>query len=193
MWFSYKQRLQGLGCSTKNPTCTNEGSNRVSRVYVVLPRIILVQIATSESILFYKESFYYKQRLHVLCGSTKNPTDANRNSGGYVVLQRMIMVQMEAPVPMWLYKESPWYKQRLHGLCGSTKNYTGTNGGCSVMWFYKESYWYKWRLQCLGYSTKNHTCTNDSSSVDVVLQKIILVQIETPKFRLFYKESYWYK
>jgi hypothetical protein len=48
------------------------------------------------------------------------------------------------------------------------------------MWFYKESYWYKWRFQGLGYSTKNHTGTNRDSSVYVVLQRIILVQIETP-------------
>jgi hypothetical protein len=61
------------------------------------------------------------------------------------------------------------------------------------MWFYKESYWYKWRLQCLGYSTKNHTGTTRDSRIYVVLQRIILVQIETPGFRLFYKESYWYK
>ena len=31
-----------------------------AQVYVVLQRITLVQIATPESILFYKESYYYK-------------------------------------------------------------------------------------------------------------------------------------
>jgi hypothetical protein len=73
------------------------------------------------------------------------------------------------------------------------------------MWFYNESYWYKWRLQCLGYSTKNHagttrdiqdicgstknnTGTNMDFRVYVFLQRIILVQIETPVEMWFYKE-----
>jgi hypothetical protein len=79
-----------------------------------------------------------------------------------------------------------------------------------LMLFYKESYWYKWRLKSLCGSTKNHTGTNNDSRVNlvlqriillqmeipgynVVLQRIILVQIETSRSMWFYKESYWYK
>jgi hypothetical protein len=42
-------------------------------------------------------------------------------------------------------------------------------------------------------STKNNTGTNMDFKVYVVLQRIILVQMETPVLRLFYTESYWYK
>ena len=88
---------------------------------------------------------------------------------------------------------SCWYKQRLQGLCG----------------LYKESYWYKWRLQCLCGFTNTGTNggsivnvvlkriipvqINRGSSVYAVLQLIILVQMETPVSMWFYKESYWYK
>jgi hypothetical protein len=42
-------------------------------------------------------------------------------------------------------------------------------------------------------STKNNTGTNMDFRVYVVLQRIILVQIETPWSMWFYKESFWYK
>jgi hypothetical protein len=80
------------------------------RVYVVLQRLILVQIETPVYMWFYKESYWYKWRLQGLCGSIKNHTGTNRDSGVYAVLQRIILVQMEAPVSMWVYKESYWYK-----------------------------------------------------------------------------------
>ena len=64
MWFYkescwYNYIFQGLCGSTKN----NTGTNRDFRVYVVLPRIILVQIETPE-----------------LCSSTKSHTGTNRDS-----------------------------------------------------------------------------------------------------------------
>ena len=126
---------------------------------------------------FYKESYWYKQRLHGVCGSTKNHTGTNRDSrvyasiknhtgtnrdiSFYVVLQRIILVQMKAQVSMWLYKESYWYKQRLQFLCGSTKNYTGTNRDSRVYG-----------------SIKNHTGKNRDYRVYAVLQRFLLVQMK---------------
>ena len=91
----YKRRHQCLCGSTKNP----HGINRDSMVYVVLHRIILVQMKAPVSIWFYKESYWYKwrlpclcfdkvspwdkERLHGLCGSTKIHTDANEGSSVY--------------------------------------------------------------------------------------------------------------
>ena len=153
MWFYkespwYKQRLQFLCGSTKNHT----GTNRDSRVYVVLQRIILVKIETPISMWFYKESYWYNQRFQGLCGSTKNHTGTNRDPRVQVILQRILLVQMKAPVSvvlqrimlvqleipgsMWFYKEQHWYKQGLQGLCCSTKNNTGTNIDSRTMQFY---------------------------------------------------------
>jgi hypothetical protein len=52
----YERQLQWFCGSTKNHT----GTNRDSRVYVILQRIILVQIETPGFRLFYKESYWYK-------------------------------------------------------------------------------------------------------------------------------------
>jgi hypothetical protein len=43
-------------------------------------------------------------------------------------------------------------------------------------------------VQGLCGSIKNHTGTNRDSSVYVALERMILVQIELPGFRLFYNE-----
>ena len=58
-------------------------------VYVVLQRIILVQIETP-----------------VLCGSTKNHTGTNNSSNVYVIPQRIILLQLEIPGYMWIYKKT---------------------------------------------------------------------------------------
>ena len=101
--------------------------NRDSRVYVVLQRIILVQIETSRSMWFYKESYWYKWRLQclgyftqnhtgthegfsVLCDSTKNYAGTTRDSRVYVVLQGITLVQIWSSGSMWFYKESFWHK-----------------------------------------------------------------------------------
>jgi hypothetical protein len=73
-------------------------------VYVVLQRIILVQMEAPVLRLFYKESYWYKRQLQWLCGSTKNP-GTNEGSSFYVVLQRIMQVQLEIPGSMWFYKE----------------------------------------------------------------------------------------
>ena len=92
-------------------------------MYVVLQRIMLVQIETSRSIWFYKGSYWYKWRLQclgystqnptgtnegfiVLCGSTKNHAGTTRDSRVYVVLQRITLVQIWPSGSMWFYKES---------------------------------------------------------------------------------------
>jgi hypothetical protein len=92
-------------------------------VYVVLQRIMLVQIETSRSIWFYKGSYWYKWRLQclgystqnptgtnegfiVLCGSTKNHAGTTRDSRVCVVLQRITLVQIWPSGSMWFYKES---------------------------------------------------------------------------------------
>ena len=115
----------------------------VSSFYVVLQKIVLVEMEVPVLRLFYKESYWYKSQLQCLCGSTKNNTGTNGGSSVYVVLQRIILVQivssfyvvlqrivlveMEVPVLRLFYKESYWYKSQLQCLCGSTKNNTGTN------------------------------------------------------------------
>jgi hypothetical protein len=79
-------------------------------VYVVLQRIILVQMEAPASMWVYKESYWYKWRLHCLCGSTKNHTGTTRDSRVYVVLQRITPVQIGTSGSMLCYKESYWYK-----------------------------------------------------------------------------------
>ena len=173
MWFCtelywHKWRPQCLGYSTKNHTGTNE----VSMVYVVLQRIILVQLEIPGSMWF-----WYKQNHRGLDYSTKHPTGTNESSSVYVVLQRIILVQMDAPASMWFHNEPTWYKWRIQCLCGSIKNHTVTNSDSRVYF-------------C---STKNHATTDRESRVYVVLQRIILAQIETSRRMWFHKESYWYK
>ena len=79
-------------------------------VYVVLQRIILVQIETPVAMWFYTESYWNKWRLQCLCGSKKNHTGTTRDSKVYVALQRIILVQIETPGFRLFYKESFWYK-----------------------------------------------------------------------------------
>ena len=64
------KRLHGLCGSTKIHT----GTNRDSSFYIVLQRIILVQMEAPGSMPFYKETYWYKWRLQCICGSTKNHT-----------------------------------------------------------------------------------------------------------------------
>ena len=80
MWFykesyCYNQRFQGLCGSIKN----NTGTNRDFRVYVVLQRIILVQMNVPFFMWFCKKSYWYNQISQGLCGSTKNNTGTNRD------------------------------------------------------------------------------------------------------------------
>ena len=204
--YYYKQRLQGLFCSTKNKT----GTNRDFMFYVVLQRIILVQMKAPVLRLFYTESYWYKWRLQYLCYSTQYHTGTNGGSSAQVILHRIILVQMKDPSVLcgstkyhttfnpnqydglvaiskiispvfsgvhvarsfvfcivfclWFYKDSCWYNQRFQGLFCSTKTIAGTNRDSRTVQFYKEAYWYKQRLH-------NY----------VVLQRSILVQIETPE------------
>ena len=118
----YKQRIQCLCGSKKNHIGTNSDlesilfyknhttRNRDYMVYVILQRIILVQIKIQGYMCFYKESYWYKRRLQWLCGSTKNHHGINRDSMVNVVLQRIMLVQIKAPAFMWFCKESYWYK-----------------------------------------------------------------------------------
>jgi hypothetical protein len=48
--------------------------------YMVLQRMKPVQIETPVDMWVYKESPWYKLRLHGLCGSTKNHTGTNGGS-----------------------------------------------------------------------------------------------------------------
>jgi hypothetical protein len=57
-------------------------------VYVVLQRIILVQMEAPASMWV-----------------SKNHTGTNEGSIVYVVLQRIILLQLEIPGSMWFYKE----------------------------------------------------------------------------------------
>jgi hypothetical protein len=91
----------GLGYSTKNPTGTNESSS----VYVVLQRIILVQMDAPASMWFHNEPYWYKWRIQCLCGSIKNHTGTNSDSRVYFVLQRIMLIQIESPGSMSFYKE----------------------------------------------------------------------------------------
>ena len=118
----YKWRIQCLCGSTKNHIGTNSDlesicstknhttRNRDCMVYVVLQRIILVQMEAPASMWFHKESYWYTWRLQCLCGSTNNHHGINRDSMVNVVLQTIMLVQMEAPAFMWFWKESYWYK-----------------------------------------------------------------------------------
>ena len=87
---------RGLGYSTKNPTGTNVNSS----VYVVLQRIILVQMEAPVSMWFHKEPYWHKWRIQCLCGSIKNHTGTNCDSRVYFVLQRIMLLQIESPGSM---------------------------------------------------------------------------------------------
>ena len=143
-------------------------------VHVVLQRITLVQIWTLGSMWFYKDSFWHKQRLRWICGSTKNHNGTNGGSNVYVVLQRITMVQRLHGLCGSTKNDTG--TNRLQFLCGSTKNDTGTNGNSSVYVV----------LQRI-------ILVQIISSFYVVLHKLVLVEMEVPVLRLFYKESYWYK
>jgi hypothetical protein len=58
-------------------------------VYVVLQRIILVQMESPVLRLFYTESYFSG-----LCGFTKNHARTTRDSRVYVVLLRITLVQI---------------------------------------------------------------------------------------------------
>ena len=123
--FNY-QHFTGYICNKKNEHICIFYFLVSVHVYMVLQRIILVQIETLGSMRFYEESYWYKQTLQGLGYSTTNNTGTYRDFRFCLVLQRIILVQIETPEFRLFYKESYQYSQRIQGLCGSTKNPTST-------------------------------------------------------------------